>query len=93
MIRLALCLFLILGGVAMAKDGSIKAPRDTAPIDSEQQFWNSEEGQDIQRLFEDFRSGKKSFDQAHEEYNKKWADKPLPQPPAQAPDAPFLPIR
>lgn len=77
----------------MAKDGGIQMPRGTTPIDPEEQFWNSEEGRDIKRLFEEFTSGKKSHEQAYEEYNKKWADKPLPNAPAQVPSAPIPRIR
>lgn len=77
----------------MAKDGSYKTPKPTAPIDQEDAFWNSEEGQDITRMFEEFSSGKRTYEEVFDEYNKKWADKPIPQAPAQAPNAPFLPVR
>jgi hypothetical protein len=93
MIRFVLCFLILIGSSAMAKDGGILAPDPTAPIDAEEQFWNSAEGQDIQRLFEEFRTGKKTYDQAYDEYNKKWADKPLPKTPSQVPDTPYLRIR
>lgn len=92
MIRILLSL-LIMGAPVMAKDGAFQAPKATAPIDEEEAFWNSEEGRDISRLFEEFSSGKRTYDEAFDEYNKKWADKPLPQTPKQAPAAPYQKIR
>lgn len=77
----------------MAKDGGILAQDPTAPIDEWEQYMNSEEGRDITRLFEEFSSGKKTYDEVYEEYNKRWADKPAPPTASQVPDTPFIPIR
>jgi hypothetical protein len=88
-----LLILLLLGSPAMAKDGSYSPPNPAAPIDQEEAFWNSEEGQDITRMFEEFSSGRRTYEEVFEEYNKKWADKPLPQPPSQVPNAPFPPLR
>jgi hypothetical protein len=76
----------------MARDGNVKLPNQAAPIDQEEQFWNSEEGQDIKKLFDDFQSGRKSYDQAFDEYNGKWADKPLPSGARMAPNAPTVKV-
>lgn len=77
----------------MAKDGGYQAPKATAPIDQDEAFWNSEEGQDITRMFEEFSSGKRTYDEVFDEYNSKWADKPIPNAPAQVPSAPYKPVR
>lgn len=78
----------------MAKDGNYKPPKaNSAPIDQEAEFWKSEEGQDIERLFNEMQSGKKTFEETRREYNEKWADKPLPNAPKQTPDAPYSSIR
>jgi hypothetical protein len=93
MIRFAFCLFLILGGAAMAKDGTVQAPKNAADEDEWQQFLNTEQGQDITRLFEEFSSGKKSFDQTADEYQQKWGGKPLPPTVSRTPNAPYLPVK
>jgi hypothetical protein len=93
MIRLVICLFLISGGAAMAKDGTIQAPKNQADTDEWDQFMNSDEGQDITRLFEEFSSGKKSFDEVADEYQKKWANKPAAPTARPVPNAPYQPIR
>ena len=54
MVRILVILSLILGGIALAKDGSVQAPKAT--IDKDDEFLNSPRGQDITRLFEEFRS-------------------------------------
>ena len=91
MVRIIVILALIFGGIAMAKDGSVQAPKVT--IDKTEEFFNSPEGQDITRMFDEFTSGKKSYDEVYEEYQKKWGGKSAADTPAQVPNAPFLPIR
>jgi hypothetical protein len=44
---------------------------------SDEAFWESEEGQDAERLFQKFINGEIDFDEAHRIYNKKWDGKPL----------------
>lgn len=77
----------------MARNETVQPPKNQADTDPWEQFMGSEEGQDISRLFEEFRTGKKTYDEVYEEYNKKWADKPLPNTVAPSPDAPYSPIR
>lgn len=97
MIRLAFCLLIIFGVQAMAKDGTVQAPRGNAQIDEEEAFWQSEMGRDVDRLFNEFVSGKKSYDKAYDEFNAKWADKlnnnQVQRPPTQVPNAPFMPVK
>lgn len=88
MFRLALVLLIISGGFAMAKDGNFQMPRNGAPIDQDEEFFKTEQGRDIERLFNDFTSGKKSYDDAYDEYQKKWGDKVTDKSPAQVPNAP-----
>lgn len=88
MIRLVLLLLLITVGAAMAKDGNFQVPRGGAPIDQDEEFFKTEQGQDIERLFNSFSSGKKSYDEAYDEYQKKWGGKTTEKPPAQVPNAP-----
>lgn len=78
----------------MAKDGGVKAPKGTTPIDPVEEFFKSEQGQDIDRLFNEFSTGKKTYDQVYDEYHQKWSNRPPQVPaPGQVPDAPYLPIR
>jgi hypothetical protein len=88
-----LSVLLILGGQSMAKDGTVQAPKNQTDTGEWEQFMNSDEGQDITRLFEEFSSGKKSFDEVADEYQKKWANKPAAPTVRQAPTAPFVPVR
>lgn len=88
-----LLILLLLGSPAMAKDGSVQTPNPSAPIDEWEQFMNTEQGQDITRLFEEFSSGRKTYDQVYDEYHKKWADRPSPPTASQVPNTPFIPIR
>ena len=92
MIRYVLC-FLIIGGAAMAKDGTVQAPKNNADTSEWEKFMNTEEGQDITRLFEEFTSGKKTFDEAADEYEQKWGGKQPPPPVSTAPNAPYIPVR
>jgi ABC-type glycerol-3-phosphate transport system substrate-binding protein len=81
----------------MAKDGSYKAPSATAPIDQDEEFFNSAMGQDITRLFDEFSSGKKTFDEAADEFNAKWgqelAGPNQSAPLKQTPNTPYVPVR
>lgn len=94
MMKMLIAGILALGAVTvMAKETPYKPTSPNTPISPEEEFFNSEEGQDITRMFDEFTSGKKTYDEVYEEYNKKWADKPLPQPPSQVPQAPLKPPR
>lgn len=89
-----LLILLLLGSPAMAKDGGILAPnRPNQSQTSEEEFWASEQGQDIERLFSEFSAGTKTYDEVFDEYHKKWSGRPSAPPTAQSPDAPFLPVR
>jgi hypothetical protein len=89
----ALVILLLLMGPVMAKNGQSAGGKAGVAIDEGDAFWKTEEGQDIVRLFEEFRSGKKSYDKAYDEYNKKWADKPIDKGGRQALDAPYLKVK
>jgi ABC-type glycerol-3-phosphate transport system substrate-binding protein len=96
MVRVLIFLSLIFGGIAMAKDGNYKPKAPAAPIDQDEEFFNSPMGQDITKLFDEFTSGRKTYDQAADEFNQKWGGE-LSQggnpTPKQAPSAPFNPVR
>jgi len=92
MIRPVLCILLLAAGPAFAAPGAVETPRQTAPIDPMEEYWKSEEGRDVQRLFDEYLAGKKTFEQTREEYNRKWSGKPLPASPSQVPDAPLTPF-
>lgn len=77
----------------MAKDGTVQPPKNKADTERWEQFLNSPEGQDITRMFEEFSSGKRSFDEIADEYQKKWANQPAPPSVQQSPTAPFVPVR
>lgn len=82
----------------MAKDGLLTVPENkAAPIDEMDEFFKTEMGRDIDRLFNEFTTGKKTYDQAHDEFNAKWGDKletgNVPPPVTQVPRAPVTRIK
>jgi hypothetical protein len=77
---LALTLILSLGGGVMAAPSARSVdekPKGREPS-AEEMFWESQEGKDIELLYDQMISGKIDFDEAQRRYNKKWADKPIP---------------
>jgi hypothetical protein len=89
----ALVILLLLMGPVMAKNGQSAAGRAGVAIDESEAFLKTEEGRDLVRLFEDFQSGKKSMEEARDEYNKKWDGKPIEKGGRQALDAPYVKVK
>jgi hypothetical protein len=88
----AFVILLLLGGAAMAKPGLLGTqPSPTAPIDPEEEFWNSEEGRLVEKLYDDVTSGRATMEDAEKRYNKHIAKKPNPGIPRQVPNAPAGP--
>jgi hypothetical protein len=87
-----LVFIIVLGAYAMAKpSGIIPAPSQTAPLDPEEEFWNSEEGRLVEQLYDEVTSGKTSMEAARKRLDKFTGKKPASDIPRQVPNAPVSP--
>ena len=79
----------------MAKDGSVQTPkRPEQPATQDEQYWQSEEGQDIARYMERVQKGELDMPSAIKEFRQKWYGGKSPRLTDEAtPNGPTIPQR